>query len=953
MRTKREIHILSLFIAAWCAVSIGVMNVREAQAKSFNLVLITIDTLRADHLGCYGYQDLKTPAIDLLAEEGVMFTRHYTPVPITLPSHATIMTGLYPPSHGVRNNGTCILGDEALTLAEILKNKKYNTAGFVGAYVLHSRFGLAQGFDVFNDRFPPSPELALPLYNERLAGEVMDEAIKWLKEHRNEKFFLWIHLFDPHAPYSPPEPFREPYKLQPYDGEIAYVDSQIDRLRKELTSLNLNNKTLFVLTADHGEGLDEHGEKTHAVFIYDSTLHVPLIFHLPALLPSGVKISEMVCSIDILPTILDIMEIPLPSQIQGCSLSRLIRGTQKGIERNFYCESHYPELNFGWSRLEGIKTKKWKFIEAPRSELYRIDKDPQELNNIIVEEEDVAKALRDELHDLGKKLSSSAEGDLARTVSLDRETRERLGSLGYVWSESHDPKDKMQIPDSQLPDPKDMIKTLEDLDVALFYSMLGLYQKAIEYLEKVVKANPGNFKAHFYLAANYEQAGEYDKAIAEYQAVVSMDPAYPDGHNSLGALYEKQGALDKALEQLELAEELGGNYMEMYHNLGVVYDRKKEYEKALKCLLKAAELTPDHPSVRNNLGGVYLKLGRINEAIREFQTVIKLEADHAEAYNNLGIAYKMSGEYEKAEQSFKKAIEIDAEYAGSFSNLAGFYIMRKNYDQAITAAREALHVDEKCVDAYINLGITYFYLGRYQEAIPYLETATSLDRENAEAFSNLGLCYFFLNEYEKAKQYYQKSLILCPENVNGRVNLGTIFFRENKMHKAIEEWKKSLKIDTESVEAYMNLGSAYFKLEDHNQAIKNWKAALKLDPNHVNVHLNLGNCYYQMGLINLAIAEWLKTTSIDDSSIAAHKNLASAYYTQGRKDLALKEWQKVSSLDPYSVDAAYYQGMIHLNQGNYDQSIARLSWALSLDPSHSEAQALLNQLKWLNKSGEK
>ncbi len=920
---------------------------KPVEEKSLNLILITIDTLRADHLGCYGYEDINTPVIDQLASNGVLFTRHYSPVPITLPSHVTIMTGLYPPAHGVHNNGTCVLSDEALTLAEILKKEKYHTAAFVGAYVLHSRYGLHQGFDVYNDHFPPSQDSALPLYNERPAGKVMDMSLEWLEEKREDKFFLWIHLFDPHAPYAPPEPFRESYKLHPYDGEIAYIDSQISRLVKKLNSLNLGSKTLLLLTSDHGEGLDEHGEKTHAVFIYDSTLHIPLILYLPGLLPAERKITEMVFSVDILPTILDILEIPAVSRsahLQGYSLLGLIKGDKKINERNFYCESHYPELNFGWSCLEGIKTKKWKFIEAPRSELYRIDHDPKELNNLFEKEKAVAEGLRKELHTLKKELLSEDE-NLTHTVSLDNETRQRLESLGYVWTKPSGDEEQ-----GNLPDPKDMIKTLEDLDVAMFYSLLGLYNKAIEYLERVVKNNPANFKAHFYLASNYEKAGEYDKAIAAYQRVISMDPGYSEAHNSLGAVLEKKGQLDLALKQLLLAEELSGNYMEVYHNLGVVYDRKGEYEKALMYLLKAVEFVPDHPSVRNNLGGVLLKLGRHYEALREFKRVIDLEPQKIEAYNNLGIAYRTVGENEMAERYFKKAIEIDPNYPGTYSNLAGFYIANKRYDEAIVMARKALYYDDQWMDAYMNLGIAHFYLDQFKEAIPFLEKAASIDDEQAEAFTSLGLCYFYLRDYDKAKYYYQKTLALDSQNIKARINMGTILFKEDKIQKAIEEWENCLKLDSDSIETYVNLGTAYLKLEGYDDAVKNWKQVLRLNPNHVTAYLNLGNCYYQMGLINLAISQWSKAVSLDDSSIAAHTNLASAYYKQGRMELALLEWRKVDDLDPYNAEAAYNQGLIYLNKGDYKQAMDHLARVLRLDPSHSYAQVLLNQVKKLKKN---
>ena len=291
-----------------------------------NLLLITIDTLRADHLGCYGNQNIQTPTIDALAAQGMLFQQAFTPVPITLPSHASILTALYPPAHGIRDNGYFILDDSHQTLAEILKEKGYITGAIVASYVLNSRFGLAQGFDFYEDNIVPDPNGNNPFRYERRADAVVALAEDWLSKNKGEKFFLWLHLFDPHDPYEPPEPYKSEYAQTPYDGEIAFTDACLGQLLKKMEELKIQQNTLIVLTSDHGEGLGEHGEKTHSTFIYDTTLHVPLIISIPGLKAAGRSYDFLVRTTDILPTALGLMGLAKTEEKygQGINLTPLL-----------------------------------------------------------------------------------------------------------------------------------------------------------------------------------------------------------------------------------------------------------------------------------------------------------------------------------------------------------------------------------------------------------------------------------------------------------------------------------------------------------------------------------------------------------------------------------------------------------------------------------------------------
>ncbi|MGA1876051.1 MAG: sulfatase-like hydrolase/transferase, partial [bacterium] len=523
-----------------------------------NLLLITIDTLRADHLGCYGYQDIHTPCIDTLASEGILFTQALTPVPITLPSHVSIMTGLYPMQHGICNNANSVLGEEATTLAEIMEKEGYKTAAFVGAFVLHSMFGLNQGFQAYNNS--PSKKKrsgASPFDNERRAEEVTRSALQWLESNHDSPFFLWVHYFDPHAMYLPPSPFKEEYKGHLYDGEIAYTDSCLGPLLDGLKKLGVSDKTVIILTSDHGEGLGEHGESTHAVFLYDSTLHIPLILKIPpGVIPRlqnmKPEITSMVSLLDIFPTIMDLFSLR-PDQIDlnqwpGKSLIPLIEGSCQIHQEEIFCETLYPELNFGWSRVEGIRTHDWKYVKSPRSELYHLSEDPNETVNLLSNQSLRAQGWEERLIRLKKNLEREKRQP---QVITDSDVLQRLESLGYFRSVMKDTSAGDDI--SQRSDPKDMIHLIESIDRGLSYYYLGSYDLAYDEFHKILEVNPDNISATFYLGSVEEKMGRFEQARDRFLHLLSMEPNYLDAHNHLGVIYHHLGQGEEAIKEFQLA----------------------------------------------------------------------------------------------------------------------------------------------------------------------------------------------------------------------------------------------------------------------------------------------------------------------------------------------------------------------------------------------------------------
>src|SRR5713226_5933067 len=359
-----------------------------------NVVVITIDTLRADHLGCYGYKQIRTPNIDALAADGVRFERAYTAVPVTLPSHTVIFTGTYPMLSGMHDFAANKLNPTQPTLASVLKEHGYATAAVIGSAVLDSRFGLNRGFDFYYDHFDFNRLQESNLEEmERPGNLVADVALDWLAKNRTNKFFLWMHLYDPHYPYRPPAPYSEQYKDRPYDGEIAFADAQVGRLIAFLKANGLYRNTVIVLAGDHGESLGEHGEKTHGFFIYNATLHVPMIIRLPGNSSPRV-VSDLASLADLMPTILTALKVDPPSQVQGVNLLPLTAAKKTEESRSLYAETFLPRLHFNWSELRSVETEKYHFIDAPKPELYDLSRDPGETQNLYAEKKDVAEELR-------------------------------------------------------------------------------------------------------------------------------------------------------------------------------------------------------------------------------------------------------------------------------------------------------------------------------------------------------------------------------------------------------------------------------------------------------------------------------------------------------------------------------------------------------------------------------
>lgn len=639
-----------LLAALWIAGAFLVPCLRAAAVKPRpNVVIITIDTLRADHLGCYGYKLIRTPNIDALAAESARFERAYTPVPVTLPAHTAIFTGTYPTFNGMHDFSGNKLNATQPTLASVLKQQGYVTGAVIGSAVLDSRFGLNRGFDFYYDHFDFNRLLESNLEEmERPGNVVADVALDWLAKNQAGKFFLWMHLYDPHFPYRPPAPYSEQYKDRPYDGEIAFADEQVGRLIAYLKAKDLYRNTLIVLTGDHGESLGEHGEKTHGFFIYNATLHVPVLVHLAGNATAR-AVSELASLTDLMPTVLQAINVDVPAQVQGHSLLPLLTA-RKEETASVYAETFLPRLHFDWSELRSVETEKYQFIEAPQPELYDLVADPGETRNLYPEKKAVGGELQARLKGLVRQYS--ADQELAEKTGLDPALMERLKSLGYAGFSGGS---NAPATDHPRPDPKDRIQIYELISEAIAESQHGEYESSTEKLNETLKTEPDSVPVHYLLGLDYYRLRDYPKAIDNLRRTLELSPDYALAVFQLGLAYAQSGDLDQAIRALKRTLELDGTNFSAAYNLGAAYLRKGMISEAVSGFQQALTINPDYAVAHRSLGEVLLYQGQADQALAELRRAAELDPRDPGTHAALAKVLAGKGLNAEAEDEMRKA----------------------------------------------------------------------------------------------------------------------------------------------------------------------------------------------------------------------------------------------------------------------------------------------------------
>jgi choline-sulfatase len=674
--------------------------VGRANAGRPSVLLVSIDTLRADHVGSYGYPAAATPVIDALAARGLRFEQAETVTPLTLPAHASLLSGTFPASHGVRDNGSFYVGDEVTTLAEVLKAHGYRTGGFVGAYVLDHRWGIAQGFDHYYDDFDLSRfEMAAGIDAAQRPGrEVVDHALAWLAGDGDQPFFAWVHLYDPHSPYVPPEPYRSrfPATLEgAYDGEIAATDAQVGRLIDFLTSSRRLANTVIVVVGDHGESLGEHGEQQHGFFVYDASVRIPLIVAGPRVPTRAVP--DQVRIVDVMPTILELAGVKAPSAVQGVSLMPLGRGERQDLLG--YSETWYPRYHYGWSELTAVRDGRYKFIAAPRRELYDTKTDPGELHDVAASNPRVAAALERALADMTAKLTVAATPQKPRPVEPDVE--EKLRSLGYVAGTVS----RATLADRLRGDPKDKIGLYNLLKRAAQDSVAGQLDEGIAKVQTVLAADHEVIEAHTMLGNMEIKAHRLPEAIAAYQKALAIDPEHEGAAWSLALAYQDAGKLDEARAGFERVRQLNPRDARPLYQLANLSVRRGDFAGAAATLEEGLKLEGDRSAFLVKLGEARLELKQLDAAQAALLDAIKLKPNQPMAHYDLGLLYEARGQWRDAVAAYEGEIAVSPKLYQPHFNMAKLLSRDGRAAEAVTHFRAA-------VDRNPEFGTGYLYLAK-------------------------------------------------------------------------------------------------------------------------------------------------------------------------------------------------------------------------------------------------
>ena len=710
-----------------------------------NLLLVTLDTTRADRLGCYGYEKASTPAVDGLAAGGVRFAHAVSSIPLTLPSHATLLTGLYPPEHGLHFNTSGSLNGQIETLAEVLQGHGYRTAAFVSAFVLDSRYGLTQGFDSYDDSLP---EVGVaPHEIAEIPGNVVtDRALAWLEKNRDSRFFGWVHLFDPHDPYEPPEPFKSRFE-HPYDGEVAFADVQVARLLQWLDRNSLRENTLVVVVGDHGESLGDHGEDLHSFFIYDSAVRVPLIFSWSGRLDARVVESHAVGVVDVYPTILDLLGAQAPEGISGRSLLPLLKGSTLETEP-VYLETRVPLVEYHWSALTGLASRNWKYIESSKPELYDLQADPGESHNVLEEHPDIAGEFGRRLDVLSRSFRTQEPGP----AMLDQAALARLRALGYLDVGTNGESDDDAAESAGLRSPREMIEVYQIARKGEEAVWRQDYAAAVQWLKPAVAKSPESVRLRFDLASAFFELGRYRESTAEFDAVLKLNPNNAAAHNQMGLSLDRLGNPEEGIEHLLTTIRLRPGHKNAHYHLADMLARTGRVDEAADFLDRAERVDPESKEpdylqelekirvkTLTNVGSALARDGRFARGMTRLNQALAIDPDYADAESNLGVSLLSSGDYAEGVLRLRRAVRLDPNHVDAIYNLAKALAIQGKLTEATGLFQRVLRLQPDHVRAHNDLGIAYSQHGDGRRAIHHFERALSIDPGFTEARRNLEL----------------------------------------------------------------------------------------------------------------------------------------------------------------------------------------------------------------------
>jgi arylsulfatase A-like enzyme/Tfp pilus assembly protein PilF len=691
-------HAVALLICAGCVMACrSTPPGAEVFAAPRHLVIVTIDTLRADRLGVYGSTTVKTPHLDRLAREGALAEQAAVHVPLTRPSHVSLFTGLYPAESGIRDNVSPSLAANVPVLAEILQQQGFRTAGFVSSVVLSRQSGLHRGFAHYSDRFEVGEDDARFLNTIQKRGdETMAEATAWLATGGGDRRFAWIHLYDPHDPYEPPEPYASTYAGRPYDGEVAWSDELVGRLESALVANGLRDDTLLIVTSDHGEGLEEHREAVHGYFVYETTIRVPLLVRGRGVVP-GTRIGAVARTVDVLPTTLELLGLAgATPKTSGRSLATALRGEPIDEEPTF-AESLTPLVHFGWSDLRAVRDGRWKYILAPRPELYDLVEDPGERRNLIDREPQRARAYRSGIEQRLREEQALLARAPAATAAIPPDLLEKLGALGYVSTAGG------AAPKASGADPKDKIEEYQAVNTLMREGLVALrearFADSLGRFQALFGRGNDSFEAHYYAARALMGLERWTAAATQYEGAIEKLPAYTAAYVGLAEAHLGAGDLARAREAVRRGLTVAPDDPRLIERDGDIARRAGDAGAAVQAFRRVASLAPNDALIRIKLGELYRDVGRTGDAMTVMREAVKLDPTVASYWNALGMVAGGSGDLGGAEAAFREASTRDTSNAQYAYNLGLALARQQKRDEARAAFERALTIDPRFAPA--------------------------------------------------------------------------------------------------------------------------------------------------------------------------------------------------------------------------------------------------------------
>ncbi len=780
-----------------------------------NIVLISIDTCRADYLSCYGYPGKTTPNIDALARKGVLFEQTISPVPTTLPAHCSMLTGTIPPYHGVHDNIDYKLGESKITLAEIMSQHGYRTAAIVSTAVLEAQYGLDQGFAEYLGEFTPSFEG--DSHAEQKGKETTRLACDWLDKNYRDPFFLFLHYYDSHDPYEPPEPFASQFPRNPYAGEVAYVDHCIGQVIDKLKKQGLYDSTLIIIVGDHGEMLGEHGESSHSYFVYHSAIRVPLIFKLPGQSKKR-TIKEAVGIIDIMPTILRLVDIPIPAHVEGQELSGYLEGDGSETKPRYIYTESLLATEYECNPLLAVVNWPWKYIYTTRDELYNVREDPAEKNNLVDQQPKRARQLQDHLKLILDEQLRENQSDSKHT--LDQASLDKLRSLGYVG----DGVEESFKLDENKTDAKDFINLHERKKIVMGWILHKQYPQAREGITQLLAEYPEIPFLHGLAGRVSFETGQLETAIAHCRRSLELDQDNINARDNLGVCLYTLGKYNQALDHWKYLVRLKPDDPNFEQKISMALVQLDQPDQAKKHLDKALEFNPDDPELHNLMGIILSKQGRSEDAVQQYQRTLQLDPGNYQVHANISQNLVNQGKYEEAIEHYTKQLGFNPDDADGHLGLAMALVRVDRIDEAVKHYNETLRLKPDNSSALSNLGTALYKLGKANLAIEKWQQVLKLEPDNSKVRKDLAVAFHEKGNLNEAVALWEQAVQINPDDYQARQDLAMLLYQQGKIKDAVSHWRRTLQIKPDLLDSLNNL--AWILATDNSPEIYDPAAAV-------------------------------------------------------------------------------------------------------------------------------